>query len=288
MKNKRVLIIFVTIIGLFFFTVVLRLMLGSTAIGEKVGVIDIIGIISQADPTIKLIHAYRDDPSVKAVVIRIDTPGGSVAPVQEIYSELKKIDKPLVASMGGTAASGGYYLACAADTIVANPGTLTGSIGVIMQFTRIEDLYNKVGLEQQVIKSGKFKDKGSPFREMNEEERIILQETVDDVHAQFVETIFQAREVHLTRGEVEELADGRIFSGKQALNLKLLDKLGNLPEAIEVAGQLANIQGTPKVVRKEKKVSLLEQLLGINAISKLDNIFGETSPTFRYQLNLRP
>ncbi len=287
MKNKRALIILGIIIGLFFLTVVLNLMRSGTTIGEKVAVIDIAGIISQSEPTIKLIHAYRDDASIKAIVVRIDTPGGSVAPVQEIYSELKKIDKPLVASLGGTAASGGYYLACATDTIIANPGTLTGSIGVIMQFTRIEDLYSKIGLEQQVIKSGKFKDQGSPFRELTEEERVILQETVDNVHEQFVDTVFKAREPHLTRSLVEELADGRILSGKQALDFKLLDKLGNLPEAIEFAGELANIEGSPKVVRKKKKASLLEQLLGINMSPQLGEMFGGATPTFRYELNLR-
>ncbi|MDE0552674.1 MAG: S49 family peptidase, partial [Candidatus Poribacteria bacterium] len=135
MKKRRVFIVLGIIVALFFLILILRSMSGGTSIGQKVAVIDITGIITKSDATIKLIHTYRDDTSVKAIVIRVDTPGGSVAPVQEIYSELQKIEKPIVASMGGTAASGGYYVACAADTIMANPGTLTGSIGVIMQFT---------------------------------------------------------------------------------------------------------------------------------------------------------
>ena len=248
--------------------------------------IDITGIITKSDATIKLIHTYRDDPSIKAIVIRIDTPGGSVAPVQEIYSELQKIEKPIVASMGGTAASGGYYVACAADTIMANPGTLTGSIGVIMQFTRMKGLYDKIGLEHQVIKSGKFKDTGSPFRSLTEEEQSVLQATVDNVYNQFVDTIFEARQSHLSRSEIAELADGRIFSGQQALDRKLLDRLGNLPEAIELAGELANIDGKPKVVRKEKKTSLLEQLLGVQQTPVLDEMFSLPGVTFRYQMNL--
>ena len=286
MKKRRVFIILGIIVALFFLMLVLRSMDGDTPIGQKVAVVDITGIITKSDETIKLIHAYRDDSSIKAIVLRINSPGGSVAPVQEIYSELQKIDKPIVASMGGTAASGGYYVACAADTIMANPGTLTGSIGVIMQFTRLKGLYDKIGLEHQVIKSGEFKDTGSPFRELTEKEQAVLQATVDDVYNQFVDTIFEARKSLLSRSEILELADGRIFSGQQALNSKLLDQLGNLPEAIEVAGKLANIDGKPKVVRKEKKKSLLEQLTGIKQPPSLDEMFSLPGVTFRYELSL--
>lgn len=287
MKKKRVFIILGSIVALFFLMLVLlRSMGGSTSIGQKVAVIDIRGIITRSDATIKLIHIYRDDPSIKALVVRIDSPGGSVAPVQEIYSELEKIEKPIVASMGGSAASGGYYIACAADTIVANPGTLTGSIGVIMQFTRMKGLYDKVGLEHQVIKSGEFKDTGSPFRALTEQERAVLQTTVDDVYNQFVDTIFAARGDKLTRAEVVELADGRIFSGQQALASKLLDRLGNLPDAINIAGELAGIEGKPKVIRKEKRASLFEQLVGIEQIPALDEMFSPPGVTFRYQMSL--
>lgn len=286
MKKRRVFIILGIIVALFFLMLVLRSMDDGTPIGQKVAVVDITGIITKSDETIKLIHAYRDDSSIKAIVLRINSPGGSVAPVQEIYSELQKIDKPIVASMGGTAASGGYYVACAADTIMANPGTLTGSIGVIMQFTRLKGLYDKIGLEHQVIKSGEFKDTGSPFRELTEKEQAVLQATVDDVYNQFVDTIFEARKSLLSRSEILELADGRIFSGQQALDSKLLDQLGNLPEAIEVAGKLANIDGKPKVVRKEKKKSLLEQLTGIKQPPSLDEMFSLPGVTFRYELSL--
>ena len=285
MKNKRVFIILGIIVGLFILVLILRSIGGGTSIGQKVAVVDITGIITKSDATIKLIHNYRDDPSIKAIVVRIDTPGGSVAPVQEIYSELEKIDKPIVASMGGTAASGGYYVACAADTIMANPGTLTGSIGVIMQFTRLKGLYDKIGLEHQAIKSGEFKDTGSPFRELTEKEQAILQSTVDDVYNQFVDTIFEARKSLLSRPEILELADGRIFSGQQALNAQLLDRLGNLPEAIEHAAELADIDGKPKIVRKEKKQSLLEQLLGVTQTPALDEMFSLPGVTFRYELS---
>ena len=287
MKNRRVFIILGTIVGLFFLMLILlRSMGGSASMGQKVAVIDVTGIISKSDATIKLIHAYRDDPSIKAIVMRIDSPGGSVAPVQEIYTELEKIEKPIVASMAGSAASGGYYIACAADTIFANPGTLTGSIGVIMQFTRMKGLYDKVGLEHQVIKSGQFKDTGSPFRTLTQEEQAVLQATVDDVHNQFVDTIAQARSNLLTRAEVVELADGRIFSGRQALDSKLIDQLGNLPDAIKIAGELGGIEGKPKVLRKQKKTSLFEQLLGIEQMPPFDEMFSPAGVTFRYQMNL--
>lgn len=285
MKKRRVYIILGSIIGLFFLLLILRSIGSNVSIGEKVAVLDIRGIISGSDETIKLIHTYRDDPSIKAIVVRIDSPGGSVAPVQEIYSELKKVEKPIVASMGGSAASGGYYIACAADTIFANPGTLTGSIGVIMQFTQLKGLYDKVGLGHQVIKSGDFKDTGSPFRDLTEQERAVLQSTVDDVYNQFVDTIFEARGNLLTRAEIVELADGRIYSGKQALDSKLLDQLGNLPDAIKTAGELAGIEGKPKVVRKEKKTSLLEQLAGVKQISPLNEMFSPPGVTFRYEMH---
>ncbi len=287
MKNRRVFIILGTIVGLFFLMLILlRSMSGGASIGQKVAVIDVTGIISKSDATIKLIHAYRDDSSVKAIVIRIDSPGGSVAPVQEIYTELEKIEKPIVASMAGSAASGGYYIACAADTILANPGTLTGSIGVIMQFTRMKGLYDKVGLEHQVIKSGQFKDTGSPFRALTEQEQAVLQATVDDVYNQFVDTISEARGNLLTRAEVVELADGRIFSGRQALDSKLIDQLGNLPDAIKIAGELGGIEGKPKVLRKERKTSLFEQLVGIKQMPPFDEMFSLPGVTFRYQMNL--
>ena len=286
MKQKRVLIIISVIVIFFFLSLILRSMIRGMAIGEKVAVLDITGIISKSDATIKLIHDYRDDPNVKAIVIRINTPGGSVAPVQEIFRELTKLDKPIVASMGGTAASGGYYIACAADTIVANPGTLTGSIGVIMQFTKMKGLYDKVGLEQQVIKSGQFKDAGSAFRDFTEDEKAILQETVDDVYSQFVDAIFKSRESHLTREEIVKLADGRIFSGQQALVHKLVDELGNLQDAIQIAGELGNIEGTPRVVRRQKKSSLLEQLIGIEHNPHFDEILNFSGVTFRYEFSL--
>ena len=286
-RRKRLLIILIVGVGLLFFLLIARSLVQNAPIGEKVAVIDIVGVISRADTVIDQIHQYRDDQTVKAIVLRINSPGGSVAPVQEIYSELKKLDKPIVASMGSTAASGGYYIAAIADEILANPGTLTGSIGVIMQFMKMKGLYEKIGLEQQVIKSGKFKDTGSSVRDLTDEEREILQATLDDVHNQFIDAVFEGRQAHLTREEVVDLADGRIFSGQQAFEHKLVDRLGNLPDAIDRAGELGGISGKPKVVRTKRKLSMLERMLGSAGKENLDRLLDNAGVTFRYELHIQ-
>ena len=286
-RRKKIILILIVGIGVVFFLLVARTLVQNGSIGDKVAVIDITGVISRTQTTIGQIHQYRDDQTIKAIVLRINSPGGSVAPVQEIYSELKKLEKPIVASMGSTAASGGYYIAAIADEILANPGTLTGSIGVIMQFTKLKGLYEKVGLEQQVVKSGKFKDTGSPVRDLTDEERELLQATLDDVHNQFIDAVFEGRQEHLTRGEIVALADGRIFSGQQALEHKLVDQLGNLPDAIDRAGELGGIEGKPKVVRTKRKSSMLERILGTTGKENLDRLLDNAGVTFRYELHIQ-
>ena len=286
-RRKKLIIILIVGIGFLFFLLIARTLVQSAPIGDKVAVIDITGVISRTETIIDQIHQYRDDQAIKAIVLRINSPGGSVAPVQEIYSELKKLEKPIVASMGSIAASGGYYIAAIADEILANPGTLTGSIGVIMQFTKLKGLYEKIGLEQQVVKSGKFKDTGSPVRDMTDEERELLQATLDDVHNQFIDAVFEGRQAHLTREEIVALADGRIFSGQQALGHKLVDQLGNLPDAIDRAGELGGISGKPKVVRTKRKTSMLERVLGSTGKENLDRLLDNAGVTFRYELHIQ-
>ena len=286
-RRKKLIIIVIIGIGFLFFLLIARTLVQSAPIGDKVAIIDITGAISRTETIIDQIHQYRDDQAIKAIVLRINSPGGSVAPVQEIYSELKKLEKPIVASMGSTAASGGYYIAAIADEILANPGTLTGSIGVIMQFTKLKGLYEKIGLEQQVVKSGKFKDTGSPVRDMTDEERELLQATLDDVHDQFIDAVFEGRQEHLTREEIVALADGRIFSGQQALEHKLVDQLGNLPDAIDRAGELGGISGKPKVVRTKRKTSMLERVLGSTGKENLDRLLDNAGVTFRYELHIQ-
>jgi protease-4 len=216
--------------------------------GNKVGVLEIQGVIASSKRTIENLIGFRDDPGIKAIVLRIDSPGGGVGPSQEIYEEVKKAAevKPVVVSMGSVAASGGYYVAVPAERIFANPGTITGSIGVLLEFVNLEDLFGKIGFKVQVIKSGEHKDMGSPARTLRPEEKQLLQEFIGNVHSQFVRAVAENRP--LDEEKVRALADGRIFSGEQALNLGLVDELGNLQDAIGHAAAVAGIKGAPEVV----------------------------------------
>jgi len=221
--------------------------------GEKVGVLEVKGVIAKIQPTIDELVKFRKDGSVKAVVVRIESPGGGVSPSQELYQEIRRTVqvKPVVVSMGSVAASGGYYIACAAQKIYANPGTITGSIGVILQFTNFEELLRKIGFRMEVVKSGPYKDVGNPGREMTAEEKAYLQEMVNNVHQQFVRDVARGR--HMKVEKVREVADGRIFTGEQAMELGLVDELGNLKDAINAAAKMAAIEGEPKVVYPEKE-----------------------------------
>jgi protease-4 len=229
--------------------------------GERVGVISVSGVISDSESTIEQLKKFVKDDSVKAIVLRINSPGGGVAPSQEIYEEVKKAraKKPILASLGALAASGGYYIACATQRVYANPGTITGSIGVIMPFMNVKDLVEKLGVKGMTVKSGAFKDMGSPLRDMTPGERELLQGVVDNVHLQFVNAVADGR--NLDREDVLRIADGRIFTGEQAKGLGLVDVLGNLEDAISDAGKLGKISGEPKVVTiPKKKISFLELL----------------------------
>ncbi len=215
---------------------------------DKVGVVPVKGVILDSKPVMDTLEKFGKDDSIKAIVVRVETPGGGVSPSQEISEKIKSVrkKKTVVASMGSMATSGGYYVACAAEKIVANPGSLTGSIGVIMHFTNVEDLFKKVGLKASVIKSGKFKDAGSPFREMTKEEQEILQGLIDDVQDQFVDAVATSRGI--SKEKVKEIADGRVFTGRQAVGLKLVDELGDLEHAAQVAAGLAGLEGKPELV----------------------------------------
>ena len=233
----------------------------SLAGGDKIGVVSVEGVISDAAYVIEQLQAYEDDDDIRAIVVRVNSPGGAVVPSQEIYDKLLKVKerKIVVASMGSLAASGGYYIAVAADRIVANPGTITGSIGVIIQFSQIDQLLEKIGLKATVIKSGKYKDVGSPFRDMTDEEKKIIQSVTDDIHAQFIDAIATSRGIPAEK--VSALADARIFTGRQALDYGLVDELGSFDHSIEVAARIAGITGKPVVVYPKKRVSLLRYLI---------------------------
>ena len=231
---------------------------------ERIAVVRVEGVILDAQPTIGELKRYGENPLVKAVVIRIDSPGGGVVPSQEIHDAVKRIrdkhNKLVIASMGTVAASGGYYIAAATDRIVANPGTLTGSIGVIMELANVEGLMKKIGVESVVIKSGDHKDLGSPFRAMNGEDRHILQNVMDDVHSQFIEAVAAGRSLDIK--EVRALADGRIFTGRQAKTAKLVDELGDLNDAIKLAADMGGIEGEPRVVEPRKRFSIRDFIEG--------------------------
>jgi len=233
--------------------------------GEKVGILEITGVISDSKDIIAHLKKFREDDSIKSIVLRIDSPGGGVGPSQEIFREVRKTigQKKVITSMGTIAASGGYYVAAGTDGIVANPGTITGSIGVIMGFTNFEELIKKIGLLPTVIKSGKYKDTGSPVRQMTEDEEKILQNFVQRIHMQFVKAIAEGRKMDV--GKVKSIADGRIFSGEEAKDLGLVDRLGNLDDAIEWAGRLGGIKGKISAVyAPEKKYSVLRYIIDLS------------------------
>lgn len=242
------------------------------SIGDKIGIVRVEGPIIDSKNAIEEIKEYSKDPSIKAIVLRVDSPGGAVAPSQEIYEEVRKAAsaKKVVVSMGSIAASGGYYISAPATRIVANPGTLTGSIGVIMEIPNIEGLLNKIGVKTEVIKSGKHKDIASAFRGIGKEEREILQGVMDDVHDQFINAVAEGRK--MLPGDVKKLADGRVFTGKQAKDAGLVDDLGNLEDAIKEAAKLSGIKGEPTVVSRKEKFSIVDLLRG-NFPKELSDIF---------------
>jgi protease IV len=252
-----VLFVFIVIVSLLFV-----LLQKNLPLGDRIALIRIEGPILDSKDAIDEIKDYTKDPSIRAIVLRIDSPGGAVAPSQEIYEEVRKAitKKKIVVSMGSVAASGGYYIASPASRIIANPGTLTGSIGVIMEIPNIEGLLNKLGIKSEVVKSGRHKDLASVFRGIKQEEREILQNVLDNVHEQFISAVSEGRK--MVRDDVKKIADGRIFTGEQALKAGLVDELGNLEDAVKSAAKLSGIKGEPVVVSKKERFSFVNLLRG--------------------------
>src|SRR5438270_4827763 len=287
MERKRTVRTALALLGLLVLAVFRVGLLASLALdtgwfgGERVAIIRIEGVIMDSRETIEELRRFRDNPSIKAVVLRIDSPGGGVVPSQEIHTEVLKARQDgrlkVVASMGNLAASGGYYIAAATDRIVANPGTLTGSIGVIMELANVRGLLEKVGVQSVVIKSGRYKDLASPFRAMSKEDRVLLQRVLDDVHDQFIQAVAAGRALNVE--EVRPLADGRIFTGRQARTAKLVDELGDLQDAIKLAARMVGIEGEPRVVEPRKRFSLRDLL---------ENSFlGRVAPAMPSGINLK-
>ena len=241
---------------------ILTLVSGSPAssllsLKEKIGVVNIEGAITDSEPVVSQLVEFRKNKGIRAIVLRIDSPGGAVAPSQEIYWEVKKAaaSKTVIASMGKVAASGGYYVACAANKIVANPGTLTGSIGVLMEFLQVEDLLKKIGVGMEVVKTGEFKDIGSPYRKPSEKDRELISSLISDIQRQFVEAVAQGRNLPVEK--VREIADGRILSGAQSREQGLVDELGNFQDALDLAKKMTGVEGEVTLVYPKKKGSRL-------------------------------
>jgi protease-4 len=233
--------------------------------GERVGVVEVTGVIADGKTTLKELREFAENDAIRAVVIRVDSPGGAVGPSQEIYDAVKRlrIKKHVVASMGSIAASGGFYVACASEKVFANPGTLTGSIGVIAEFPNVSGLLRWAGVSMQTIKAGSMKDAGNPFRELSAEERAYFESLLADVHQQFIAAVAAGRGI--PEADVRKIADGRVFTGRRAKELKFVDELGGLQDAVREAGKLAGIRGEPRIEYPGKDRPLVRALFGEEA-----------------------
>jgi len=230
---------------------------------KKIGIVYIQGTIVDSKDIINWIKELKKDKEIVGVLLRINSPGGVVAPSQEIYEAVRELDKvkPVVVSMGSIAASGAYYISCGAREIVANPGTITGSIGVIAKLTSVKKLLDKIGIEDESIASGKFKEAGSPFKKLSPEQKKYLQDMVNDLHNQFIRAVAQGR--HMKLSQVEAIADGKAYTGKQAKKLGLVDILGNMDKALEILKRMCNIKGEVELLEgPEKKKTLLQKIIG--------------------------
>jgi len=228
---------------------------------KTIAVVEVEGVIIDSKDIVRQIKSLTKNPSVKGILLRVDTPGGGASASQEIYSEIKKAKakgKKIVVSMGAVAASGGYYISCPADIIVANPATMTGSIGVIIQYPIIDELMKKLGIKYEVIKSKEHKDIGSPFRQLTDKEKQLMNEMTTDVYNQFVDAISEGR--NLPKEKILPYADGRIFSGRQAQNYGLVDSLGTYEDAIKITANLCGITSDPQIIKERPKFSLTKQL----------------------------
>ncbi len=271
---------FIVLIILLMFSFLASL-LSRIPVGDRIAVLKIDGIIVNPEPTVRKLEALRKDKSVKALVIRAESPGGSVGASQEIYRALerfKESGKPIVISMGNVCASGCFYISMVGDYIYANPGTITGSIGVIVQHTSLKDLLNRLGIKTTSVKTGKFKDTLSPTKELTEEEKAYLQELINKAYEQFIQAILKYRK-GIDASKLREVADGRVFTGEDALGMKLVDGIGGLQDAIDKAQALAKIE-RPRVFYVEEPKSLLRRIFE----NRLNLGFEPQSPLMIYYI----
>ena len=256
---------------------------------QKVAILPIEGEILDARESLDALRRYANNDAVKAIVIRINSPGGAIAPSQEIYAAIRSTrresGKPIVASLDSVAASGGFYIAAACDRIVANPGSITGSIGVIMQWFEVKDLVQWAKLKPETITSGTMKDAGSPYRDLTDRERQYFQRIVTQLHGQFVRAVAEGRKGKMTQTDVANIADGRVFTGEEALSLRLVDQLGTIDDAVSAAAKLAHIKGEPaRIWPKRRDSTLLDLLTGSDdAESMLQRVVSRRLPRFLYR-----
>lgn len=253
---------------------------------NRIGIVEITGLITDSQYIINQVKKFRQDKRIRGIILRIDSPGGAVGPSQEIYDEVLKTresGKTIYASMGALAASGGYYIASAAEKIFANPGTLTGSIGVIMAFSNAKGLMEKIGLQPEIIKAGEYKDIGSPARAMTQKERNLLQSVVTDVHQQFIEAVASGRDISVA--EVTKIADGRILTGRQAYSLNLVDQLGGLQVSIDQLAHKVGIIGSPKIIKETPRVGFLDWVLKSTVNQSLINRSSIPSLQYTWHFN---
>ena len=280
---------------LFFFALILLALVGISSITSewvqqgtknRIGIVEITGLISDSQYIVNQVKKFRQDKRIQGIILRIDSPGGAVGPSQEIYDEVlktRKSGKTIYASMGALAASGGYYIASAAEKIFANPGTLTGSIGVIMAFSNAKGLMEKIGLQPEIVKAGEYKDIGSPARAMTQKERNLLQSVVTDVHQQFIEAVASGRDISVA--EVTKIADGRILTGRQAYSLNLVDQLGGLQVSIDQLAHKVGIIGSPKIIKETPRVGFLDWILKSIVNQSLINRSSIPSLQYTWHLN---
>ncbi|MBA2663934.1 MAG: signal peptide peptidase SppA [Bradymonadaceae bacterium] len=290
MKKRGILTIVLIFAGLFIalmiFVAVLISAFSPDGLGfgkPSIGVVEIAGPIMDSKKALEDIKAFSENELIHGVVIRVDSPGGAVAPSQEIFEAVKKlkVKKPVAVSMGSTAASGGYYIAIGSDVIFANPGSITGSIGVITQLFNVESIMDKIDVKVHTVTTGPFKDSGSPFKEFSVDDENYFHELIDDIYLQFIEDVAQARSLEL--GEVRKLADGRVFTGRQAKVNKLVDEIGTIDDAIAHVAARAGIEGDPKVVYPPKeRMGFLSEMLRASVNTTFNQVQSRTSPRLQY------
>jgi protease IV len=277
-KVQKIFLVIIIAVIIILITLYLAISLGSSGDG-KIGVVEIEGAITDMKEAMEDVVKFKEDDSIKGIILRINSPGGAVGPTQELYSEIKKLkpSKKVFVSMGSVCASGGYYLAVTGDKVYASPSTITGSIGVIMEQAVVEDLMKKIGVEANTIKSGAFKDTGTPFRKMRDDERKYLQGVIDSIYEQFVNDVAEGRKIPVDR--VKQLADGRIYTGLQAKETGLVDNIGTFYDVVDDMQKELGIHGKPSLVYGKRPFSFLRWLIS-SAVQ--DIIFKNTAQPVQF------